>query len=78
MSFSNGELSVLSTALGDSLYKIKDDEMKFPVTSLAWRPTIDTELYGQTLLGACCDGSILKWQANRGNSVDHIMLNERN
>ena len=39
--FSDGELQIVSTMLGDKLYSIQDDDMRFPVTSLCWRPTTD-------------------------------------
>jgi len=64
--------------LGDRLYQIKDEQMTMPVTSLAWKPSRDESMDQQRLLGACLDGSILRWTSNLGNEVEHIMLNDEN
>lgn len=36
----DGSLHIVSTMLGDKLYTIKDAQMKFPITSIAWKPTL--------------------------------------
>lgn len=41
VSFFDGTLQIISTMLGDRLYRIKDEEMNMPVTSLAWKPSLD-------------------------------------
>ena len=64
--------------LGDRLYQIKDEEMNMPITSLTWKPTLDESTDSQRLLGACLDGSIIRWTTSMNNSVEHIMLNESN
>jgi len=64
--------------LGDRLYQIHDEEMTFPITSLTWKPTRDESADQQKLLGACLNGSIVRWTSNHSNSVEHIMLNEEN
>ena len=78
VSFFDGSLQIISTMLGDRLYQIKDQEMNMPITSLAWKPSRDESMDQQRLLGACLDGSILRWTSNLGNEVEHIMLNEEN
>jgi len=39
ISFADGSLQIISTMLGDKLYEIKDEQMIFPVTCVAWKPT---------------------------------------
>lgn len=52
--------------------------MDKPVTSLAWKPSHDESMSQQRLLGACLDGSIVRWQSTNGSQVEHIMLDEAN
>lgn len=52
--------------------------MNFPITSLTWKPTDDDEISKQRLLGACLNGSIVRWTSNMGSSIEHIVLNEAN
>lgn len=78
VSFFDGSLQIISTMLGDRLYQIQDDEMNMPITSLAWKPSRDESTDQQKLLGACLNGSIVRWTSNQSNSVEHIMLNEEN
>lgn len=40
VTFFDGSLQIISTMLGDRLYEIHDDEMRMPITSLAWRPNL--------------------------------------
>ena len=61
--------------LGDRLYQIHDDEMVMPITSLTWKPTRDESTDSQKLLGACLNGSIIRWTSRLSNSVEHIQLN---
>lgn len=44
VSFFDGSLQIVSTMFGDVMYKIKDDEMTFPITSLTWKPTFDDQV----------------------------------
>mmetsp|Transcript_4023 Transcript_4023/g.5356 ORF Transcript_4023/g.5356 Transcript_4023/m.5356 type:complete len:302 (+) Transcript_4023:125-1030(+) len=76
VSFFDGSLQIISTMLGDRLYQIHDDEMVMPVTSLAWKPSRDESTDSQKLLGACLNGSIIRWTANHSNTVEHISLND--
>jgi hypothetical protein len=39
VSFGNGKLQILSTNQGEILYDIDDEELRFPVFSMCWRPT---------------------------------------
>lgn len=50
--------------------------MRFPITSLTWKPTDDESMNQQKLLGACLDGGIVRWTSKMSNSVEHITLNE--
>lgn len=52
--------------------------MDMPLTSLTWKPSRDESMDQQKLLGACLDGSIIRWTSNQGSEVEHIMLNENN
>lgn len=76
VTFFDGSLQIISTMLGDRLYEIHDDEMRMPITSLAWRPNLGNSAENQNLLGACLDGSILRWNTEQSNTVEHIMLND--
>lgn len=76
VAFFDGSLQIISTMLGDRMYQIHDEEMTMPITSLAWKPSRDESTHAQKLLGACLDGSIVRWTANQSNSVERIMLND--
>ena len=78
VSLFDGSLKIYSTMVGDTIFDIKDSEMTAPITSLTWKPIDDEEVSKQKLLGACLDGSIVRWNSSMGNSVEHISLNERN
>ena len=43
------------------MYEMKDELMNDAVTSLAWKPVLEDAVNKQTLLGACLDGSIVRW-----------------
>jgi len=66
--------------MGDRLFRIKDDEMTSPITSLTWKPIVShTEnIDQQKLLGACLNGSIIRWTPGMGSTCEHIMLNAQN
>ena len=76
VSFFDGSLQIISTMLGDRLYEIHDEEMCMPITSLTWKPNFGESNDQQKLLGACLNGSIVRWNTDQSNSVEHIMLNE--
>jgi WD40 repeat protein len=78
VSMFDGSLKIYSNYVGDTIFDIKDDDMTAPITSLAWKPIVDEEVSKQQLLGACLDGSVIRWNSSMGNSVEHISLNERN
>ena len=78
LSFFDGSLQIVSTMFGDVIHTIKDDEMIFPITSLTWKPTFDESTDSQKLLGACLNGSIIRWQYSMGATVEHISLNTEN
>lgn len=49
--------------------------MKFPVTSLAWKPNFDEDNDGpQFLLGSCCDGTVMRWNSFKADKVEHVTL----
>ena len=49
--------------------------MKFPITSLAWKPTFDFQPDGpQFLLGSCCDGSVVRWNSFKVEQLEHVEL----
>ena len=52
--------------------------MSTPITSLAWKRVRDADPKKQQLLGACLDGSIVRWARRMGDSIEHINLNEEN
>jgi WD40 repeat protein len=78
VSLFDGSLKIVSNMGGDTMYDIKDDQMNEAVTSLSWKPIPEDTFNKQKLLGACLDGSIIRWTSNMGNSVEHISLNEEN
>ena len=78
VSFFDGSLQIISTMLGDQMFQIQDEDMYYPITSLTWRPAVDDSMESQRLLGACLNGSIVRWDQSKGNSVEHIMLNQAN
>ena len=60
--------------LGDKLHEIKDEEMRFPITSLAWKPTRSEAQDAQKCLGSMLNGSIIRWTPQEANKVEHIEL----
>lgn len=49
--------------------------MRFPITSLAWKPTFDFQSDGpQFLLGSCCDGSVVRWNSFKVDKLEHVEL----
>ena len=73
----DGSLQIVSSMLGDEMFKIKDEDMFTPITSLAWKPDLTGKLnYKHRLLGACLNGSIIRWTVDHGDTVEHIKLNE--
>jgi len=75
VSLFDGSLKIISTIDGDIKYEIKDDEMNTPITSLSWLSSRDGIAKNQQLLGACLNGSIVRWTKGMKNSVEHINLN---
>ena len=63
--------------LGDKLYEIKDEMMRFPITSLTWLPTYSESQDAQKVLGATLHGSIARWTPMDSNSMEHIELNRK-
>ena len=78
VSLFDGSIKIMSTMSGDVMYEMKDEQMNDAVTSLAWKPVLDDAVIKQSLFGACLDGSIVRWNANMRDSVEHISLNEEN
>ena len=46
-----------------------------PITSLTWKPVRDPNPESQKFIGACLDGSIIRWQHSMIDEVEHIPLN---
>jgi hypothetical protein len=78
VSLFDGSIKIVSTMVGEAMYDIKDDDMTAPITSLSWKPISEEDVKKQQLLGACLDGSVVRWNSSMGNSIEHISLNERN
>lgn len=78
VSLFDGSIKIISTMGGDIMFDIKDSEMTSTVTSLSWKPICEDNVSKQKLLGACLDGSIVRWTSSMGNSIEHISLNEEN
>jgi len=75
VSFFDGSLQIVAPAVGEKIYEIKDDDMFMPITSLSWKPTRDVQQSSQRLIGACLDGSIIRWTFDCRNTVERIKLN---
>ena len=69
VSLFDGSIKIMSTMSGDVMYEMKDEQMNDAVTSLAWKPVLEDAVNRQCLLGACLDGSIIRWTANDRDSV---------
>ena len=76
ITFADKSLQIISTMFGDQLYEIKDEEMIFPVTCVTWKPTRSENQEHQKLLGATCNGEVLRWTTKNCNTVDHLKLEE--
>jgi WD40 repeat protein len=38
-SFSDGSIMIYSSMSGDPLFQLKDDELKYPISGISWKPT---------------------------------------
>lgn len=81
----DGEVQISCANSGTPLYSFASDpeavrtgDTKLPVTQVVWRPTQSDNLYDQTLLGSCLDGSIVRWTAHMSNTCEKVMLNDQN
>lgn len=75
VSLFDGSLQIVDMMMGGHMHKIKDEQMRMPITSLTWKPTRPNFNEPQKLLGACLDGSIVRWTFNDCNQIEHIVLN---
>lgn len=71
----SGDMYIVDSQLGATQNHFKDEVMRYPVTAFSWKPRPRGE---QVLLGACCDGSIIRWSTLAPRSIEHIMLNPDN
>ena len=78
VSLFDGSLKIVNAMDGDIEYNIKDDDMRTPITSLSWFTSREGIKREEQLLGACLNGSIVRWTKGMRNSVEHITLNEEN
>merc|ERR1712241_80788 len=78
VSLFDGSIKIISNMGGDIMFDIKDSEMNTCISSLSWKPIKEDSFNRQKLLGACLDGSIVRWAPEMGNSIEHISLNEEN
>jgi len=75
VSFSDGELKIISTLNGEVLHHIKDEELPYPVYSMCWKPVaeVDSQV-AQKLIGVCADGRVISWTVHTGNKLEHDFL----
>ena len=78
VSLFDGSIKIISSLGGEIMFDIKDSQMNEVISSLSWKPTTEDGFNRQKLLGACLDGSIVRWTPEMGNSIEHISLNEEN
>lgn len=78
VSYADGSIAVYSSFHGDKLYRIRDDEISYPITALAWKPTTiqSSEAQGFKALGA--DGRILQWRPKYHNTIKTLLVSETN
>jgi WD40 repeat protein len=78
-SLQNGSLQIVDPAKKILYYEVHDDAMQFPITGLAWRPLNFFQPEAttpHTMLGSCCDGTVLRWTEYKPEVVEHIKLSE--
>ena len=78
VSLFDGSIKIISNLGGDTMFNIKDAQMNEVVSCLSWKPVKEDNISRQKLLGACLDGSIVRWTADMQDSIEHITLNEEN
>ena len=78
VSLFDGSIKIISNMGGDIMFDIKDAEMNNVISSLSWKPIKEDSFNRQKLLGACLDGSIVRWTPEMANTIEHISLNEEN
>jgi len=64
--------------LGDVLYNIKDPEVSYPITALAWKPTARDGSEVQTFKALGSDGRILMWRPKYSDSLKTLLVSETN
>ena len=78
VSLFDGSIKIISNLGGDVMFDIKDSQMNEVVSSLSWKPIKEDSFNRQKLLGACLDGSVVRWTPDMANSIEHITLNREN
>ena len=70
-SFEDNSIVIFDTVedKAEKHYFIPGDQLEYPVTCFAWKPG------KQYLLGACVNGSVIKWTPKHLNTVEQIELN---
>ena len=75
VSLFDGSIKIIANLGGEIMFDIKDPQMNEVISRLSWKPTTEDDFNRQKLLGACLDGSIVRWTPEMGNSIEHISLN---
>ena len=71
VSFADGKVQILSTNKGEILFDINDEELRFPVFSMCWKPCSGFDKWAQKLIGVAADGRVVTWTIEQGNKLQH-------
>ena len=64
--------------LGESIYSIKDLEIHYPITGIAWKPVSLSTMDVQSFKAVGSDGRILQWRPKYESKLKTLLVSETN
>jgi len=77
-SYADGTISVYGSYHGDRVFKLKDPEINFPFTAIAWKPTSIMSSDAQSFKATGSDGRIVQWRPKYQNEMKTLIVSEIN
>ncbi len=77
-SYADGSLSIYGGYHGEKIFKIEDEQMKFPITALCWKPTSVLQMENQSFKALSADGRIMQWRPKYQSEMKSLIVSETN
>jgi len=71
-------MSIYGGYHGERIFKIKDDEINYPITALCWKPTSILSSEAQNFKALSADGRILQWRPKYQTETKTLIVSEKN